>query len=133
MVDPLWLKLTLYLFTSLPVPLPPPPSHVNATFVNNSAVHLTWQSPIYERTVQYKIGCSKCKDTKASACNSPCGNKTKFNPPLEGIRSTEVTVSGLSQNSRFKFRVYSVSGENPELLTNKWKFAEVFIHTTSGK
>ena len=102
--------------------------------MNESAIHIKWQSPVYERQVQYQIACNKCNRVKADLCNSPCGNETQFYPAMEGIRVTSITVTGLAENSRFRFRVYSVSTvTGPQLSAHNWKYAEVFIETTIGE
>ena len=79
--------------------------------------------------------CFSCNSGEDKECNESCGPRVQYKPNKDNITDVTVKINGLSSDSFFLFRIYSVNELNQqEIDRNKWKYAEVFVKTkTKGK
>ena len=112
--------------------LPRAPLNVIATVVEPNYATISWsRSPDdIKGTIRYSVDCFRCKSSKDKDCNHPCGPEVHYTPNENNITGTTVTLNGLSLDSFYLFRVYSVNELNQqEKNKDKWKYAKVFLQT----
>ncbi|KAK3892411.1 hypothetical protein Pcinc_003644, partial [Petrolisthes cinctipes] len=90
---------------SMPCTRPPSkPQNITVNFVDQSTVILAWQPPLSDggRT-----------DTRYRVICDACGSQVNYNPPLladESLNATQVTISGLSPITTYRFQVFAENG-----------------------
>ena len=92
--------------------LPSAPRNVTATFLNQSAIGLTWKSPEIigdQSHVFYDVSCLRpCNNDAQTKCaDELCQNDVKYIPFNKGLNTTTVLVTNLSPFVNYTFKVYA--------------------------
>jgi len=92
--------------------LPSAPNNVNKTFVNQSAVVLSWQPPEItgdQCHVFYDVYCLKpCNNDDDDKCvGVACGGNVGYIPGKEGLNDTQVMATNLGQFVIYTFKIYA--------------------------
>ena len=94
--------------------LPSVPKNVNATFVNQSAVEIRWQTPLVTGDtshVFYKVDCRKpCNINDDNNCvEESCGSDVSYISNKEGLNVTQVIVTNLLPSMNYTFKVFAMN------------------------
>ncbi|XP_068700595.1 ephrin type-A receptor 4-like isoform X2 [Montipora foliosa] len=92
--------------------IPSAPKNVTVTFVNQTAIGLTWVLPETaddKSRVYYDVECwETCNENKDNKCvNRPCDNDVNYIPSKQGINKTQVMITNLSSFVNYKLTIYS--------------------------
>ncbi|XP_068753386.1 ephrin type-A receptor 7-like isoform X3 [Montipora capricornis] len=92
--------------------IPSAPKNVTVTFVNQTAIGLTWEPPETaddQSRVYYDVECwETCNENKDNKCvNRPCDNEVNYIPSKQGINKTQVMITNLSSFVNYKLTIYS--------------------------
>ena len=92
--------------------LPSAPRNATATFLNQSAIGLSWKSPeiIGDRShVFYDVSCLRpCNNDAQTKCaEEPCQNDVKYTPFNKGLNTTTLLVTSLSPFVNYTFKIYA--------------------------
>ncbi|XP_068700585.1 ephrin type-A receptor 7-like isoform X2 [Montipora foliosa] len=92
--------------------IPSAPKNVTVTFVNQTAIGLTWEPPETaddQSRVYYDVECwETCNENKDNKCvNRPCDNDVNYIPSKQGINKTQVMITNLSSFVNYKLTIYS--------------------------
>ena len=92
--------------------LPSAPRNATATFLNQSAIGLSWKSPeiIGDRShVFYDVSCLRpCNNDAQTKCaEEPCQNDVKYTPFNKGLNTTTLLVTNLSPFVNYTFKIYA--------------------------
>ena len=92
--------------------IPSFPRNTKATFVNQSAVKLTWQLPEitgYHTDVYYDVECrNTCNDDDEVNCDeTACWGQVSYLPSKQGFNETHVLITHLSSFVTYEFRIYA--------------------------
>ena len=92
--------------------LPSVPRNVTATFLNQSAIGLSWKSPEIigdQSHVFYDVSCLRpCNNDAQTKCaEEPCQNDVKYIPFNKGLNTTTVLVTNLSPFVNYTFKIYA--------------------------
>ena len=114
--------------------LPSAPRNVHATFVNQSAVEIRWQTPLVtgDRShVFYKVGCRKtCNINDDNNCvEESCGSDGSYIPNKEGLNVTQVIVTNLLSFMKYTLKVYAMNRVS-ELAKRKHGVEAIFTTIT---
>ncbi|XP_032238020.2 ephrin type-B receptor 1 isoform X2 [Nematostella vectensis] len=115
-------------------PLPDGPRYANASALNSTAVRLTWTpvTPMSEG-ISYEIDCFVCTDEKDTKCVVQCGkNPVSYDPGRSGLVQPNATIAGLSPETKYMFKVYTVTDLNKVADRKMWQFAQAFVMTGKG-
>ena len=94
--------------------LPSAPRNVHATFVNQSAVEISWQPPLVtgdSSQVFYEVDSRKsCNINDENNCvEESCGSYVSDIPNKEGLNMTRVIVTNLLPYMNYTFKVYAMN------------------------
>ncbi len=94
--------------------LPSTPRNASATFVNQSAVEITWLPPSVTGDtshVFYKIVCRRlCNINDEKKCvEESCGSDVSYIPDKEGLNATQVIVTNLLSFMNYTFKIYAMN------------------------
>ncbi|XP_015760258.1 PREDICTED: ephrin type-A receptor 4-like isoform X3 [Acropora digitifera] len=86
--------------------------NTKVTFVNQSAVKLTWQLPEvtgYHTDVYYDVECrNTCNDNDEVNCDeTACRGQVSYLPSKQGLHETHVLITHLSSFVTYEFRIYA--------------------------
>ncbi|EDO40993.1 predicted protein, partial [Nematostella vectensis] len=115
-------------------PLPDGPRYANASALNSTAVRLTWTpvTPMSEG-ISYEIDCFVCTDEKDTKCVVQCGKSpVSYDPGRSGLVQPNATIAGLSPETKYMFKVYTVTDLNKVADRKMWQFAQAFVMTGKG-
>ena len=103
--------LTHYTLNHL-LEIPSIPRNTKVTFVNQSAVKLTWQLPEvtgYYTDVYYDVECrNTCNDNDEVNCDeTACRGQVSYLPSKQGLHETHVLITHLSSFVTYEFRIYA--------------------------
>uniref|UniRef100_T1IPM1 Uncharacterized protein n=1 Tax=Strigamia maritima TaxID=126957 RepID=T1IPM1_STRMM len=90
---------------------PTAPQNLTLSFVDQSAVILSWTSPLYlggRTDTVYKVVCDAC------------GPAVSYVPSQERFNETKVTIAGLNPVTTYRFLVYAENGVSEFSKTNKY-------------
>ena len=92
--------------------IPSAPTNATVTFVNQSAVKLTWSLPEItgvQTHVYYDVECRKtCNDDDVINCDErACGSQVIYLPSKHGLSVTHVVITHLSSFVTYEFRIYA--------------------------
>ena len=91
--------------------MPSVPRDINAIFVNEAAVEITWWPPAITREttdVFYDVICRKHGNIgKANCLEKACGSGVSYMSTAVRIHGTRVTVTNLSPYVTYTFNVYA--------------------------
>ena len=87
---------------------------------------MLWEPPEKSATtgqrVFYDIECHKCPSGKDSEfCEEPCGKSVVFKPSGNNLIYTNVTIRGLTQDTEYKFVIYSKNNNSERISKTKWE------------
>lgn len=91
-------KQLLFISNTLMFPTAEPPRNVRVSDISKTAITLSWQKPAFD-------GGSKITGYIVEKRDLPDGRWTKAS--FTNVIETQFTVSGLTQNSRYEFRVFA--------------------------
>ena len=115
--------------------LPTIPRNISVSFVNQSAVELTWLPPAItgnQTHLYYDVDCSKPCEDDNDCVNEECGNEVTYLPYEEGLNVTHVMVTNLSSFVNYTFKIYAknrVSEVAKRRHGVKEKFAAITVRT----
>ena len=93
--------------------MPSAPKNVGTTFVNQSAVEITWLPPLVTGEtshVFYKVDCQTCSLNDEKKCvEESCGSDVSYIPNKEGLNVTQVIVTNLLSFMNYTFKVYAMN------------------------
>ena len=117
--------------------LPSVPNNVNAAFVNQSAVELSWQPPEItgdQSDVFYDVDCLKpCNNDDDEKCvEVACGSNVDYIPSKEELDDTQVMATNLGPFVIYTFKIYArnrVSEVARRIHGVEGNFASVIVRT----
>ena len=120
--------------------IPSIPRNTKVTFVNQSAVKLTWQLPEvtgYHTDVYYDVECrNTCNDDDEENCDeTACRGQVSYLPSKQGLHETQVLITRLSSFVTYEFRIYArnrVSGVAQKLHGVVGNFALYRVTTNAS-
>ena len=107
--------------------IPSAPLNGKETFVNASAVQLSWIEPQDtggRSDLFYEVKCQQLDSGNAKECSS----NVLFYPHSAGLKMTSVLVSGLLPFTKYTFRVYVRNGVS-DVATEKPNYKEIVLTT----
>lgn len=121
--------------------IPSAPKNVTVTFVNQTAIGLTWEPPETaddQSRVYYEVECwETCNENKDNKCvNRPCDDDVNYIPSKQGINKTQVMITNLSSFVNYKLTIYSrnrVSDLAREMHGLEGNFALINVITNESR